>query len=75
MTERQSEHARRVVEQFESMLEPEQAAALGAEALDQLALLVESAINTAVVEALEKAADAVQRLGEQMRFDAEHFDE
>jgi Mg2+ and Co2+ transporter CorA len=41
---------------------------------NELAMLIEAAISTAVFEAVEEAADEVAALSERLRHDAEHYD-
>lgn len=74
MTMKQTAHAQHVVDVFKSRLSEEQCAALGEEHLDALSLLIESAISTAVLEEMEKAADQVDALAHSLRNFAEHYD-
>ena len=41
---------------------------------DELSLLIESAISSAVLEELEAAADKMDKLAHELRNAAEHFD-
>jgi len=74
MTMKQTAHAQNVVDSFKAKLSAEQAAAVGDAHFDELSLLIESAISTAVLEEMEKAADKVDSLAHSLRHFAEHFD-
>ncbi len=74
MTHRQREHARQVVDRFAEMLSPSGREHVGKAHLDELALLVEAAISSAVLEAMEATADRLDALAREMRNQAEHFD-
>jgi hypothetical protein len=74
MTMKQNLHALHVVEAFKQKLSAETITVLGEGHLDELALLIESAISAAVLEEMEKTADKVDRLAHNIRQFAEHFD-
>ncbi|WP_027859348.1 hypothetical protein [Marinobacterium jannaschii] len=74
MTMKQTAHAQNVVSSFKARLSPEQVASVGEAHFDELSLLIESAISTAVLEEMEKAADKVESLAHGLRHFAEHFD-
>ncbi|HHB11675.1 MAG TPA: phosphatase [Chromatiales bacterium] len=73
MSEYQTEHARRVVEQFQSLLDEETRARIGEEQFDELALMVESAITASVLKELEQAADRIEALSHEVRRQAETY--
>ncbi len=74
MSQQQREHARQVVERFRGMLSPSGRQHVGEAHFDELALLVEAAISSAVLEAMESVADRLEALAHEMRNQAEHFD-
>lgn len=74
MTMKQTQHANNVVEAFKAKLSDEQKIAVGTAHFDELSLLIESAMSTAVLEEMEKAADQVDELAHKLRHFAEHFD-
>lgn len=74
MTMKQTAHATQIVDAFKARLNPEQLEAVGAAHFDELSLLIESAMSTAVLEEMEKAADQVDDLAHKLRHFAEHFD-
>lgn len=74
MSQKQTQHSHNVVESFKSKLTPELQAQVGAENFSALELIVESAISTAVLEELEKAADKVDALAHDIRNFAERYD-
>ncbi len=74
MSHRHREHARQVVHQFNDMLSPSGREHVGQRHFDELALLVEAAISSAVLEEMEGVADRLEALAREMRNQAEHFD-
>ncbi|HEB55727.1 MAG TPA: phosphatase [Gammaproteobacteria bacterium] len=74
MTHRHTDHAQQVVERFKEMISESGRQHIGQKHFDELTLLIESAISTAVLEELEIAADKMNSLAHQMRNYAEHFD-
>ncbi len=74
MTHRHTEHAQQVVERFQDMISESGRQHIGQKHFDELVLLIESAMSTAVLEELEIAADQMNALAHQMRNYAEHFD-
>lgn len=74
MTHRHQEHARQVVERFSEMLSESGRQHVGKGHLDELSLLIESAISSAVLEEMETAADKLDKLAHEMRKSAEHFE-
>ena len=73
MTHRHLPHAQAVITRFKQMLNAEQQQCLGDEHLDELSLMIESAISTAVLEEAEHSADAIIKLAESLRRRAEHL--
>jgi len=74
MSVRYERHVSSVLEAFRDMLEPEARAALSQQHLDELSMLMESAISTAVLEQLEAVADEVSDLSVLIRRRAENFE-
>ncbi len=60
-------HAQKVVEQFKTLLSREEIQGLEEEHMDELTLLIEAAIDAAVLEALEKTADKLEQLATETR--------
>ncbi len=75
MTHRHAVHAKKVVDHFRGTLPPGMASHLGASHYEELALMIESAISTSVLEELERAADRVATLARELRSNAEHFED
>jgi len=75
MSKRYERHVESVLQTFLDLLEPEARASLSQEHLDELQMLMESAISTAVLEQLEAVADQVSDLGVMIRRRAERFDD
>lgn len=73
MSEHFNRLADKVVDAFRGFLSEEARTAVGEEGFGQLAMLVEAHITDEVLAHLEKAADGVQQLAEQIRGEAEHF--
>ena len=74
MSVRYERHVQSVLKAFQDMLEPEAKAALSEEHMDELSMLMESAISTAVLEQLEAVADEVNDLSVIIRRRAENFE-
>ena len=74
MSKSQTSHAKSVVKAFCTHLTDQQQEALGQETLDELSLLIESAICAAVLEELEKTACQVDELARAVRRQAEQFE-
>ena len=75
MSKRYERHVESVLQAFLDLLEPEVRGSLSQEHLDELQMLMESAISTAVLEQLEAVADEVSDRGVLIRRRAEKFDE
>ena len=74
MTEHYEKHAEQVASAFMDLLDAGVGAQITEEQRNELAMLVEAAISTAVLEHLGKAADRVEALSESLRRDAEKYD-
>ncbi|MCB1876273.1 MAG: hypothetical protein KDH88_09890 [Chromatiales bacterium] len=73
MTQRQAKHAKQVVEHFQAMIQDEGGPELSEAHMDELTLMVESAISAALLEQMERFADQLERMAADVRKDAEHF--
>jgi hypothetical protein len=67
-------HVESVLKAFLDMLEPEAKAVLSEEHIDELSMLVESAITAAVFQQLEAVADEVNDVAVMIRRRAENFE-
>ena len=74
MTQHYEAHADRVVAGFRELLGEEKADKLGDEHWSELSMMIESAISSAVLLELERAADQVGALEKALRTHAEHYD-
>jgi hypothetical protein len=74
MTHRHLTHAQQVVERFKNMLSESGRQHVGQSHFDELSLLIESAISSAVFQELGEAADKIDELAHQLRSTTEHFD-
>lgn len=74
MSQHYEQHAEKVVKAFKEILSDEARAAIQAEEYDQLSMLIESAISTSALSAVEKVADQLDALAHQVRNAAEHYD-
>jgi len=68
-----TEHAQKITDRFRELVN-QAGDKLSDEHYDELSLLVEAGIDTALVERLEKMADKLQKLSHEVRNDAEFFD-
>ena len=73
MTHKHLSHANRVVDAFREKLSQSGREHVGDKHFDELALMVESAIATAVLEEIEHAADKINEVVDSIRKDAEHL--
>ncbi len=73
MTHQHLDHAKRTVNAFKEKLSQSGREHVGEKHFDELELMVESAIATAVLEAIEHAADKISATVESIRKDAEHL--
>lgn len=67
-----SKHAREIASRFRELVE-NGGHVLADEHYDELELLIEAGIDTALVERLDKMADALEKLARDVRGDAERF--
>ena len=70
---KRTKHAQEISERFREMVE-ESGESLSTKHYEELSLLIEAGIDTALVEVMEKMADKLEELGQQIRNDAEFFD-
>ena len=68
-----TKHAQQITDRFRQLVEMA-GDSLAEEHYDELSLLIEAGIDTALVERLEKMADRLQALAHSVRNDAEFFD-
>ena len=74
MSKHYGKHAKKVVKGFKEILDEEARKAISRESYDQLAMLVESAISTAVLDAVESAANDLEKAVRKVRHSAERYD-
>ena len=74
MSEHYEGHAQEVVNAFLEMLDPQVREGISEAHRNELAMLVEAAISTAVLEQVEHAADQVDALSTRLRSYAERYD-
>lgn len=70
---RRTKHAQEVAERFKELVESS-GDTLAQSHYDELTLLVEAAIDTALVDQLESIGNKLDNLAHQMRHDAEFFE-
>lgn len=68
-----TKHAQQIADRFKDLVN-DSGDSLSDEHYDELVLLVEAGIDTALVEQLEKIADKMQELSNSIRNNAEVFD-
>lgn len=73
MNRKHMPHAQQVVDNFKGKLSESGRQHVGEKHFDELALLIESAISTAVLEEMERAADSLEAMAHRMRNNAEHI--
>ena len=73
MTHKHLPHAERVVNSFKDKLSQSGREHVGEKHFDELTLMIESAISTAVLEEIEHAADKMHDVVESIRKGAEHL--
>ncbi len=73
MTHKHLPHAERVVQAFKEKLSPSGRQHVGERHFDELTLMIESAISTSVLEEMERAADKLAQLAQELRKEAEHL--
>ncbi len=74
MSAHYEKHAEEVASAFLELLEAGVKEQITQDHRNELAMLVEAAISTAVFEQLEKASDQIQALSRELRDYAEHYD-
>jgi hypothetical protein len=74
MTQSQKSHAQKVADRFRAILDESGEQCLNDNHYDELSLLVEAAIDAALIEKEEMIADRLQKMAQEIRSDAEHFD-
>lgn len=74
MSEHYEKHAEQVANAFMNLLDDDVRNRISAEHRNELAMLVEAAISTAVLAQMESAADQVAALSQSLRHSAEHYD-
>ncbi|HPB73964.1 MAG TPA: hypothetical protein PLY96_01755 [Chromatiaceae bacterium] len=75
MSKHYEKQAKQVVKGFKEILDEEARKVLNDEDLGQLAMLIESAITNAVLSAVEKVADDLEKSVRKIRRGAEHYDD
>jgi len=75
MTERYRKHAEAIVESFKGFLPSSLLNEISDDHFDELSMMIESAINTAVLEHQERFATQLGKLADTVRHDAERFDD
>jgi len=68
-----TQHAQKITDRFRELVS-QTGDSLPDEHYEELSLLIEAGINTALVERLEKMADKLQKLAHEVRNEAEYFD-
>lgn len=74
MSEHYEGHAQEIVNAFLEMLDPQVRGGISEAHRNELAMLVEAAISTAVLEQLGHAADQIDALSTRLRSYAERYD-
>lgn len=74
MSEHYEKHAEEVAKAFMELLDADARAKITDEYRNELAMLVEAAISTAVFEQLEHASEQIATLSKSIRDYAEHYD-
>ena len=74
MSKSQTQHALSIVDTFKSKLSQSGVEHVGAKHFNELALLIEAAIDSAVFSEMEVTADRVSQLAHEIRSNAEKFD-
>lgn len=70
---KKTQHAQKITDRFREMV-TQAGDSLSESHYEELSLLIEAGIDTALVERLEKMADKLQSLSHAVRSDAEYFD-
>ena len=75
MSKHYEKHAEEVANAFLGLLDEGVDAQISDEHKNELSMLIEAAISTAVLSELERASDEVMALSKRLRQHAEHYDE
>jgi len=75
MSKHYEKQAKQVVKGFKEVIDEEARKLLTDEELGQLTMLIESAITNAVLSAVEKVADDLDKSVRKIRRGAEHYDD
>ena len=70
---KRTKHAKEISERFRELVESS-GESIDEKHYDELSLLIEAGIDTALVETLEKTADTIEKLAHKVRSNAEFFD-
>lgn len=68
-----SNHAQEITDRFRSLVE-DAGDSLSVEHYDELSLLIESGIDAALVDYMEKMASTLEKMAHSIRHDAEYFE-
>lgn len=74
MSQHYETHANKVVADFRKLLESSNSSSITDEESDQLAMLIESAISTSVLQEMEGVAQRVSNFAAEIRQRAERYD-
>lgn len=74
MAHRHAEHAKRVVDNFKAVLSEDPGAKLNDNHFDELSVLIESAISSAVLDEMEQVVMKVEKLAHELQTTTEHFE-
>ena len=67
-------HAEDIVGEFRTLISDEARQQIEEEHFEELTIMIESALSTAVMERVEHAADRLVALAKEFRADVEHFE-
>ncbi len=70
---KRTKHAKEISDRFRELVE-ESGESLSENHYDELTLLIEAGIDTALVESLEKTADKIENVAHKIRNNAEFFE-
>jgi hypothetical protein len=75
MAKNHKKHSEEIVRNFREQLPEKALKAMDEDVLEELALMIESALSTTVLEHIEEAADKLTALAKEFRKKVEHFEE
>ena len=75
MAKNHKKHSEEIVRNFRDQLPPKALKAMDDDVFEELALIIESALSTTVLEHIEEAADKLTALAKEFRKKVEHFEE